>query len=191
MLPADERITELLHAAAEGSGEASELLFARVDRELKSLARREFARWKPGATLQATALVSEAYLRLFGRDERERPENRRYFYAAAARVMHDVMIENARRRSRRGPHEGIPTDIPEAVTSEVDLAELKFHIARLEAVDARAAEVFRLRLLVGLPFEEIARTVGVAVPTVERDLRFARTWLRARLKAGRGGGGES
>ena len=184
-----EDITRLLEAAALGDGGASDELFARVGSELKDLARREVARWSPGQTLQATALVSEAYLRIFGRVE-GRPTNRRFFYAAAARVMHDVMIEGARRRARRGVREPMPTGLA-APRDPVDLEQLKTAIRAFEDVDARAADVFRMRILLGLPFDEIASSIGTSVPTVERDLRYARTWLRRALAdGGRTGGDE-
>ena len=137
----DEGITQLLEAAGAGNRQASDELFECAERELRALAHREFARWRPGATLQATALVGEAYLRLYRRSDGSLPPNRRYFYAAAARVMHDVMIENARRRARRGPHEAVPDDLPARSASGVDLVELKHAICVLLDVSPRAAEV--------------------------------------------------
>ena len=179
----NHEITQLLLAASNGDSQASENLFSRVEKELRALARREFRRWPTGNTLQPTALVSEVYLRMFGKSDSTPPETQRFFYAAAARIMHDVMIEHARRRTVRGKQEPASNGLPAPSESKLDLEELKVAICGLDRVDSRAAEVFRMRMLMGLAFEQIAETIEVSIPTIMRDLRFARAWLRERLHA--------
>ncbi len=177
----DRDITDLLQAAGRGDLEAQGELFARVERELKGLARRELVRWKPGSALHTTALVGEVFLRLFGRDGVPTPRSRRHFYAAAALVMHDVMIDLARANGRRPRNVPLPDDLASPAVDHADLVDLKLALEGLEGVDERSAEVFRLRIVLGLSFEEMTRTLGLSRSTVERDLRFARSWLRRRL----------
>lgn len=172
-------ITALLQAAAAGDDSAQSELFTRVESELKTLAHRELGRWPPGASVQTTALVDEIFLRLVGKEST--PTDRRHFYAIAARAMHEALIDRARLRGRRPTDVPLPDGLPDKREEPVDLIDLKQALAQLEGVDPRACEVLRLRIVLGLEFEEIVALLEVSQATVERDLRFARTWLRRRM----------
>lgn len=172
--------TRLLAAAGEGEA-AWQALFALVHDELRQLAGKQMARERPGHTLQATALVHEAWIRLAG-DERHAFESRRHFFGAAARAMQRVLTDHARRvlAEKRGAGQ-------ERLTlSGIDLAadddparalELSDALARLEREDERAAEVARLRLFAGLEVAEVALTLGTSERTVAREWAYARARL--------------
>jgi RNA polymerase sigma factor (TIGR02999 family) len=156
--------------------------------ELRRLAAALAAGRGPGQTLQPTALVHEAYLRLVGEHD---PgwEGRRHFFGAAAQAMREVLIEQARRKGslKRGGQahrhelvEGMAWIEPPAT----DLLALDEAIQQLEAEDAQLAEIVRLRYYTGLSFEETAGVVGVSVSTLKRDWRYARAWLAERLGEG-------
>jgi RNA polymerase sigma factor (TIGR02999 family) len=137
-------------------------------------------------TLQATALVHEAYLRLVG-DERTRWQNRRHFYAAAAEAMRRILIERARRRSRIR-HGGGLTRIPfqdEEVSGparDPRVLSLDAALRRLEAMHPRKAEVVKLRYFIGLTIQETAETLGVSPATVKLDWSFSRAWLHREIE---------
>ena len=164
---------------------ADELL-PRVYAELQSLARGKMAREQPGQTLQPTALVHEAWLRL-GADARF--ENRAHFFAAAAEAMRRILIERARRKlaARRGPgQERVDVDeIEIAAPTEQDDELLAVHEAldRLATHDARKAELVKLRYFAGLSFAETAEVLGISEATAYRDWEYARAWLHQEINA--------
>jgi RNA polymerase sigma factor (TIGR02999 family) len=159
--------------------------------ELRRLAATLTARLAPGQTLQPTALVHEAYIRLV-RDEESGWEGRRHFFGAAAKAMREILIEQARhkRSLKQGGHaqrhelaEGLAWIEPPSS----DLLALDEAIQQLQAEDAQLAEIVQLRYYTGLSMEETASVVGVSVSTLKRDWRYARAWLARRLGEGMSG----
>jgi RNA polymerase sigma factor (TIGR02999 family) len=147
------------------------------------------AKTPPGNTLQPTALVHEAYLRLVGKDDPKLGKSRAHFFAAAAQAMRDILVEQARRKSRqkrggdrkRVDIDGVDlADVPLESPAE-DILALNEALHRLEQDEPRLAEVVKLRFFAGLTTKETAAALGVSVPTVERDWRFARTLLYTHL----------
>jgi RNA polymerase sigma factor (TIGR02999 family) len=179
---ASRDLTRLMQDVRSDQGTAEELL-ALVYGELRRLAAAKMAREAPGQTLQPTALVHEAWLRL-GADRQPVWKNRAHFFSAAAEAMRRILIENARRR-RRVRHGGRlervdAEEVAVALASpEPDDQVLVVHesLDALEAQDARAAEIVKQWYFVGLTLEEIAQLYEISVTTVKRDLAYARTWL--------------
>lgn len=179
-------VTKVLRAMEAGDPKATEELLPIVYGELRKLARSLMAKTPPGNTLQPTALVHEAYLRLV-RDENPGWNSRGHFFAAAAHAMRRVLVEQARRKARR-KHGGAQrrvdadaVDIP--IESPVeDVLALDEAIERLRARDPRKAEVVMLRYFAGLSIEETAGVLKVSEATVERDWQFARVVLYDELK---------
>jgi RNA polymerase sigma factor (TIGR02999 family) len=180
-------VTRILSAIEQGDPSAAEQLLPLVYDELRQLAARRLAHEQPGQTLQATALVHEAYLRLVG-DRRDVWDNRRHFFAAAAEAMRRILVEQARRK-RRVRHGGGKKrlDLEEACSLvqplSQDLLALDEALTRLAALKPARAEVVKLRFFAGLTMSEVAQTLGISLPTAERYWAFARTWLYAELKA--------
>lgn len=174
-------LTILLRAAAAGDTRASEQVLPLIYETLRQMARHKMAREPAGHTLQPTALVHEAYLRLV-KNKSARWENRRHFFAAASEAMRRILIERARRirRLRHGGHlERIPYDearIEDAQRSERLLA-LDENLTRFEKHHPRKAEVVKLRYFVGMTIEETAEALDISPATVKEDWRFARAWL--------------
>jgi RNA polymerase sigma factor (TIGR02999 family) len=175
------------HGAADPH--SSELLFRLVYRELRQLAACRLRMERPGQTLQATALVHEAYLRLV------RPGNgstakiwdsRSQFFAAAAEAMRRILVENARRKGRQKRGGGLArldndvTSLPDAPAS-ADLLDVEEALTELESEHPDKALVVKLRYFVGLTICECAEVLGVSTPTVERRWAYARAWLAHRL----------
>ena len=186
--PSDTPAPEEIRPAAE--------LLPELYAELRRLAAALTARLRPGQTLQPTALVHEAYLRLV-RNQDPGWEGRRHFFGAAARAMREILIEQARRKGRqkRGGG-GRRVELAEGLAwiepPADDVLALDEAIRRLEAEDTRLAEVVMLRYYSGLSVEETAAVLGVSVSTLTRDWRYARAWLAAVLGvAGAPGGGEA
>lgn len=183
-------ITQMIQAAAAGDGEAAAALLPRVYRELRSLAAARLRRLPAGQTLQATALVHEAYLALIGRQD---PgwNGRGHFFGAAAQAMREILIDQARRKAalkRGGDLERAavePDELGElGVASELpgeDLLALDAALTRLQAEHPDRARVVVLRYFGGLQEAEIAEVLGVSTRTVERAWRFARAYLHAAL----------
>ena len=181
-------VTQILTAMEQGENRAAEELLPLVYDELRRLAAWHLANERPGQTLQATALVHEAYLRLVGKQD---PlwQGRRHFFGAAAEAMRRILVENARRKSRlkRGgqfervefEEAGIPSPMPDD-----DLLALDEALDRLSAVDARAAELVKLCFFVGLTQEQAAKQLEVSISTVERTWAFARAWLFREIRKG-------
>jgi RNA polymerase sigma factor (TIGR02999 family) len=182
-------LTRLLDAAAGGDGRAVAELLPLVYDELRKLAAQRLAREKPGQTLQATALVHEAYLRLVDVDQAQAWKGRGHFFAAAAEAMRRILVENARRKNaqlRGGDWKRI--DLAEAEIASPSTPErlllLDDALSRLTQEDPGAAEVAKLRLFAGLPVEEAAEVLGVSRATAFRHWTYARAWLQAQFRDG-------
>jgi RNA polymerase sigma factor (TIGR02999 family) len=179
-------ITRLLKWWQSGEPLALHALVPLVYSELRRLAAAHLRRERPAHTLQATALVSEAFLRLAGRD-RPHLDSREEFFGLAAQAMRRVLVDHARRRraQRRG---GGRADLPLEVLAEpaampvAGVLELDAALSRLEALDPRQARVVELRFFAGLELEETAAALGLSVSTVQREWRMARSWLRRELR---------
>lgn len=189
--PGDVEVTRLLRAAADGDPQAAAELLPRVYGELRKLAQARLGRLPPGQTLQATALVHEAYLALVGRAD---PgwSGRGHFFGAAAQAMREIVIDQARRKAalkRGGDLQRADVDLdlqPEAAgLPGEDLLALDAALRRLEAEHPERARVVVLRHFGGLGEQEIADILGVTTRTVERAWRFARAYLHAALTAPR------
>ncbi len=185
-MTANDDVTVFLAAIERGEDSAVEKLLPIVYAELRMLARQQMTNERPDHTLQATALVHEAYMRLIGGQELSW-SNRRHFFQSAVEAMRRILIEHARRRGRQkrgGGRREIPLDAVELAVrgDSEDLLSLDDAIRRLEKEDSRAAEIVRLRFFAGLDIEETAMLLGVSARTVKRDWTFARAWLHGALK---------
>ena len=175
-------ITLILQAVGRGEKQASEELLPLVYDELRQLAAARMAREAAGHTLQPTALVHEAWMRLAGGDEAKSWQNRAHFFGAAAEAMRRILIERARRKSRLKRGSGqVPLDI-----AELDIAEalpddkvllVDEALERLKAEDPEKARIVVLKFFGGLTNEEVAEILGVNERTVRRQWNFARAWL--------------
>jgi RNA polymerase sigma factor (TIGR02999 family) len=181
--PSPESVTALLQAWNAGDEEAGRRLVPLVYGELRRRAAGYLRGERPGHTLQPTALVHEAYLRLVGR--REPWRNRSQFFGIASNLMRQILVDHARRR-RAAKRDAVRVALDEAVqpTAEpaVDLVRLDDALAELSALDARQGRVVELRYFGGLTLEEAAEVLGVSVATVKRDWTLARAWLFDRLR---------
>ena len=174
-------ITSVLIAVQRGESQAANELLPVVYDELRRLAAWHLANERPGQTLQATALVHEAYLRLTGKEDPQW-NGRQHFFGAAAEVMRRILVENARRKKRlkHGGHleradlesVDLPAPMPDDELLAVDDA-----LDRLAEIDSRAAELVKLCFFVGLTQEQAAKHLEVSIATVERTWSFARAWL--------------
>lgn len=180
------QVTRILEAVRTGDPGAPERLLDLVYEELRRLARSRLARERPGQTLQPTALVHEAYLRLFAGQE-PRWENRSHFFGAAAEAMRRILIERARRHSRLkrgGSRERVTLD-EDATAQEggdaEELLALDLALDRLEQRDPVMARVVALRYFAGLTVEETADTLDMAPRTVNRHWLAARAWLQREM----------
>lgn len=175
-------VTQILTAIEKGNHGATDELLTVVYAELRQLAAQLLARESPGQTLQGTALVHEAYLRLVG-SSCQSWDGRRHFFAAAAEAMRRILVDNARRKMRlkRGdPRKRVDldeVDIPSPVASE-ELLALDEALGRLAAEDADAAELVKLRYFAGMTASEAAAVLGVSLRTANRLWAYARAWLR-------------
>jgi RNA polymerase sigma factor (TIGR02999 family) len=180
-------LTHILCAIEQGDPHAAEQLWPLVYDELRKLAAQQLAQERPGQTLQATALVHEAYLRLVGPDPGQAPTwaNRRHFFAAAAEAMRRILIDNARRKhSVRHGGGRQRLDLDETLClpgPRQDLLALDEALTRLAAKQPLKAELVELRFFAGLTMPEAAQALGVSLATAERYWTFARSWLYAEL----------
>jgi RNA polymerase sigma factor (TIGR02999 family) len=180
------RITRLLHDWSSGDEEALNALIPLVHRELRLLARQHMRRERQQHTLQATALVSEAYLRLLELKQIQW-EDREHFFAVAARLMRRILVDAARARNaqKRGVGEQ-PVPLEEAESAhrdpESDLLFVDEALQSLQALDKRKAQVVELRVFMGLSVEEAGEVLGVSAETVKRDWRLAKAWLKRELE---------
>jgi RNA polymerase sigma factor (TIGR02999 family) len=173
--------TRLIDAMGKGDPRAAEELLPLVYQELRKLARSRMTQERSDHTLQATALVHEAYLRLIGTPD-EGWDGRGHFFAAAAEGMRRILIEHARAKAgpvRGGGRRRLPLDVVDLAThaDPTQILALDEAISRLEQKDPDAARVVRLRFYAGLSVEEVASAAGVSVRTVKRDWSFARAFL--------------
>jgi RNA polymerase sigma factor (TIGR02999 family) len=184
--PPPRTITRLLRAWSHGDGVASEQLLALVYDDLKQRARRQLRRERSDHTLQPTALVHEAYLRLTQQSD-VRWQNRAQFLGMAASMMRRVLIDHARGR-RAGKRGGawvrvsLPEEAEATAAPEVDSLDLEAALVELAAQDARQARLVELRVFGGLSFEDAAQVLGVSGATAKRDWAHARAWLFRRLR---------
>jgi RNA polymerase sigma factor (TIGR02999 family) len=181
-------VTELLHRLHAGDKSASDRLLVLVYDELRRLAGACMQRERIDHTLQPTALVHEAWLRLIGQREWNL-QNRAHFFGAAAQVMRRILIDHARASNaekRGGSYAVVSLDNAVAIAIEHPAALLDVHFAleRLEALDPHRAQLAEMRFFAGLSIEEIAEITGVASRTVSRQWRAARAWLCRELNAG-------
>jgi len=179
-------VTRILTAIEQGDAHAANQLLPLVYAELRKLATHQLAHEKPGQTLQATALVHDAYLRLVEVKQPQDWNSRGHFFAAAAEAMRRILVENARRKRRYkhgGNHQRVDLD-DSALEIELPADELlAVHeaLARLESTDSAAATLVKLRYFAGLSMPEAAAAMGVPLRTAERNWTFARTWLKREL----------
>ena len=178
-------VTLDLEQIAQGNRDAEQRLYDTVFGELHRLAAAIMSREKPGHTLQPTALINEAYLRLVG-NRKLSWESRAHFYHAAARTMRRILIDHARQKKahRRDGGERIDLEKIEAaaaVESKSDLIAIDEALERLAAMDARQAQVVELRFFAGLTVEETGEVMGISPSSVKREWAFARAWLESQL----------
>lgn len=183
--PSSLQVTELLVAWGRGDQSALERLIPLVHQELRRLARRLMGGERRGHTLQTTALVNEAYIRLIDLSQ-VRWQDRAHFFAMSARLMRRILVEHARSRQslkRGGGAEKVSLDEALDVSQEraVDLVALDDALHVLAAVDARKSQVVEMRFFGGLSVEETAEALQVSPDTVKRDWRLAKVWLLREL----------
>ena len=179
------QITRLLQEWQRGNSASGEDVFRLVYDELRRMAARQMGRERPGHILQATALVNEAYEVLS--DQHATWQNRRQFYGVAAQVMQRILLDEAkaRKRLKRGGNvvlvgiEGLRLEINAGIEEHLELEEA---LRRLKDDDATSHEVFMLRYYGGREIDEIAQALGVSPATVNRDLRYAKSWLKRELQ---------
>src|SRR5262245_48111598 len=179
-------VTRVLSAIEAGDSHAAEELLPLVYDELRKLAAARLAAERPGQTLQPTALVHEAYVRLVGGDEARQWTGRGHFLAAAAEAMRRILVEAARRKGslkRGGGRPRVELRDADLVTEEAPDEVLAVHegLAGLAAVDPQAAELVKLRYFAGLSVPEAAEALGLTTRTAERLWAYARAWLRRAL----------
>lgn len=185
-MPATHNVTELLAQWANGDEQALNDLTPIVYKELRQLAAAYLRKEQQGHTLQPTALVHEAYLRLV---DQKNPsfQNRSHFFGVAARLMRQILVDHARRRNA-AKRAAVSVPLDSAVSFEKersgDLLALDNGLNVLEKVDPRKCKAVELRYFVGLSMEEIAQTLDVSEVTVRRDLRMAEAWLQHEIEGG-------
>ena len=186
--PNPHEVSQLLLTWSKGDKAAMDQLMPLVYGERRRLAKQQIRREHAGHTLQTTALIHEAYLRLIEASQ-VRLENRRHFFAAASRLMRQVLVDLARERGSRkrgGAAEQVTLDEALVVSEQRNegMLALDEALSALAEVDARKSQVVELRFFGGLSVEETAEALDVSVETVHRDWRLARSWLLRRLRGG-------
>ncbi len=179
-------VTLILSRIENGDTEAAEQLLPLVYDELRKLAAAKLANEKPGQTLQATALVHDAYIRLVDVEQAQQWDSRGHFFAAAAEAMRRILVETARRKGRvRNGGEthrlNLDPDLLSHPDRRDDLLALDEALARLEETDGRKASLVKLRFFAGLTMPEAAEALGVSLATAERDWSYTRVWLLREL----------
>lgn len=178
-----KQITEILHAIEHGNASAAHDLLPIVYDELRKLAAQRLAGESPGQTLQATALVHEAYLRLVGAEQADpKWDSRGHFFAAAAEAMRRILIDCARKkhaRKRGGARRKLTLDAADISIDAVpdEIIDLDEALSRLAAEDAVKAELVKLRFFAGLSLKDAARILGISSTTADRYWAYARAWL--------------
>jgi len=180
-------VTCILSRIESGDPSAAEQLMPLIYDELRKLASAKLAQEKPGQTLQATALVHDAYLRLVDAEKAQHWDSRRHFFAAAAEAMRRILVENARRKRRlkRGgarQREAIELDGLAAEMPDDELLVMHDALEALAREDACKAKIVELRFFGGMPMPEVAETLGISLSTAERGWRYARAWLYAAME---------
>jgi RNA polymerase sigma factor (TIGR02999 family) len=187
-------VTRILSQIEQGDPQAAEKLLPLVYDELRKLAAAKLAQEKPGQTLQATALVHEAWLRLVGTkepgDRSQEPgkwDHRGHFFAAAAEAMRRILVENARRKARNRHGGGrlrveLPADVPDAETRPEEILAVHEALDELARVDGHAAQLVKLHYFGGLSIEEAALLLNIPPRTAYRNWSFARAWLFRHLQ---------
>jgi RNA polymerase sigma factor (TIGR02999 family) len=186
----DDDVTALLGRWRDGSAEAEAELMVRIQVELRRLAASHLRRERPGHTLQPTAVVNEAYMRLVPQ-RAVRWENRAHFFGIAARMMRRVLVDHARRR-QAGKRDGLtasPVTISgiaaaAAEVDPVDVLDLHDALSALASLDPRQADIVEKRYFAGLTVDEIAEAMKISPATVKREWTAAKLWLRRRMRSG-------
>lgn len=192
MLSGVSDVTQILSAIEQGDPHAAADLLPLVYDELRKLAAARLADEKPGQTLQPTALVHEAYVRLVGGEQPQDWNGRGHFFSAAAEAMRRILVESARRkragkRGGGGHRQSLDGEEPAATKTPDDVFALDEALAKLAAVDPPAAELVRLRYFAGLPIPAVAEILGISPRTADRIWAYAKTWLLQEL----GGAGDN
>jgi RNA polymerase sigma factor (TIGR02999 family) len=190
--PAMSEVTRILSALDHGDAHAAEQLFLLVYDELRRMAAARLAQERPGQTLQATALVHEAYLRLVGAPATDTPpqwQGRAHFFAAAAEAMRRILVEQARRKGRHKHGGGRPRldiDLADLVAPlpDEEVLALDEAMTRFAAQDPQRARLVQLRFYVGLSNDEAAQVLGISAITAKRYWRYARAWLHREVRKG-------
>jgi RNA polymerase sigma factor (TIGR02999 family) len=189
--PSPHEMTQLLAAWSDGDREALDKLLPLVERELHRLAHRYMSRERPGHTLQTTALVNEAYVRLVNR-KGVHWQNRAHFFAIASRVMRRILLDDARchgRTKRGGDALRIPVDAVAVATPEeadrIDVIAVDRALQELEQLDPKQARIVELRFFGGMTVEETAAVLGISPRTVKREWAVAKGWLYRAIAVGK------
>jgi RNA polymerase sigma factor (TIGR02999 family) len=178
-------VTRILNAIEGGNAKATDELLPLVYEELRLLAAQKLSHEKPGQTLQATALVHEAYIRLLG-DEPLNWDNRGHFFAAAAEAMRRILVDNARRKKRLkhgGGHQRIELDGVQLAIDDAseDLVALDRALSQLAKEEPVLAELVKLRYFAGLTLEQVAKILNISRPTASSYWAYARAWLKRNM----------
>jgi RNA polymerase sigma factor (TIGR02999 family) len=179
-------VTRILSQIEQGDPQAAEKLLPLVYDELRKLAAVRLAQEKPGQTMQATALVHEAYIRLVGGEIDQRWDCRGHFFSAAAEAMRRILVENARRKGRLRHGQGMrrvdfETGLDITVETDEKLVALDEALAKLAVEEPVAAEIVKLRYFAGLTIEQAAEVLGISVRTANRHWVYAKAWLYEQL----------
>jgi RNA polymerase sigma factor (TIGR02999 family) len=179
-------VTQILGQIASGDPSAAHQLMPLVYDELRRLAAQRLSREKAEQTLEPTALVHEAYVRLVDVAKAQNWNSRRHFFAAAAEAMRRILVEQARRKAslkRGGGHERVPMSMAEplVLAPNLDLLALDEALEQLEREDPRSAQVVKLRFFAGLTIKQVADALEVSVATAENDWAYAKSWLKVRI----------
>jgi RNA polymerase sigma factor (TIGR02999 family) len=181
------QVTRILSAIEQGDPHAAEQLLPLVYDELRKLAVHRLAHEAPGQTLEATALVHEAYLRLVGPADANRWQDRGHFFAAAAEAMRRILVDNARRKGRRKrggewQRQDIQVHEPVFEGPGADVLAVDEALSQLACEHPEKAELVKLRYFAGLTLAEAAAALGISTATADRRWRYARAWLARRLR---------
>jgi RNA polymerase sigma factor (TIGR02999 family) len=188
MTPSSSNVTQMLHDWSHGDREVLDKLVPVVYEELRRQAARYLKRERPGHTLQTTALIHEAYIRLIDQ-KNVHWQNRAHFYAISAKLMRRILVDHARSRqaAKRGGSD-IKLPLEEAMITpegrEVDIVALDEALERLAAIDPQQSRVVELKFFSGMSVEETAEVLGVSTRTVKRDWNVAKAWLRREISEG-------
>jgi RNA polymerase sigma factor (TIGR02999 family) len=180
-------VTRILSAIVQGDPSAAEQLLPLVYDELRKLAAQKMAQEKPGQTLQATALVHEAYIRLVDDRQAQHWNSRGHFFSAAAEAMRRILVDNARRKQAQkhgGDRRRLPLDEVDLATWDPpeELVALDEALEGLAREDPQAAQIVKLHLFAGLSVDEVAEATGVSRATAYRQWTYARAWLRSEIR---------